>query len=135
MNTFVPFRLLDICNQQLVSGAKPVPDSAFSASSSYHKGSNTKDYTVARARINTTETKDSKGVLHLGAWSAQTLNVDQWIQVRPFGVPTPKTFFGYQNEQFYQVNFFTILSWETNVIFYIYIYMIDISNFSSNYSK
>lgn len=90
MNKSVPFRLLDICNQQLVSGVKPVPDSAFSASSSYHKGSNAKDYTVARARINTTETKDSKGVLHLGAWSAQNLNVDQWIQVRPFGVSTPK---------------------------------------------
>lgn len=73
---------LDICNQQLVSGVNPVPDSAFSASSAYHKGSTTKDYNVARARINTTETKDSKGVLHLGAWSAQNLNVDQWIQVR-----------------------------------------------------
>nr|XP_022322146.1 uncharacterized protein LOC111123822 isoform X3 [Crassostrea virginica] len=71
----------DICNQQLVSGVNPVPDSAFSASSAYHKGSTTKDYNVARARINTTETKDSKGVLHLGAWSAQNLNVDQWIQV------------------------------------------------------
>lgn len=122
MNTFVPFRLLDICNQQLVSGAKPVPDSAFSASSSYHKGSNTKDYTVARARINTTETKDSKGVLHLGAWSAQTLNVDQWIQVRPFGVPTPKTFFGYQNEQFYQVNCLLLHYHGRRMSFYIYIY-------------
>lgn len=105
MNTSVPFRLLDICNRQLVSGVKPVPDSAFSASSSYHKGSNAKDYTVARARINTTETKDSKGVLHLGAWSAQNLNVDQWIQVRPFGVSTPKKLFMYQNEQFYLVYF------------------------------
>lgn len=122
INTFVTFRLLDICNQQLVSGAKPVPDSAFSASSSYHKGSNTKDYTVARARINTTETKDSKGVLHLGAWSAQTLNVDQWIQVRPFGVPTPKTFFGYQNEQFYQVNFLLLHYHGRRMSFFIYIY-------------
>ncbi|XP_062614315.1 uncharacterized protein LOC134276051 isoform X2 [Saccostrea cucullata] len=78
----VPFAVGDdICNHQLVSGVNPVPDSAFSASSSYHKGSSAKDYTVARARINTTETKDSKGVLHLGAWSAQDLNVDQWIQV------------------------------------------------------
>lgn len=95
MNKFVFFCLLDICNQQLVLGVKLVFDLVFFVFFFYYKGSNVKDYIVVWVRINIIEIKDFKGVLYFGVWLVQNFNVDQWIQVRFFGVFIFKKFFMY----------------------------------------
>ncbi|KAJ8316372.1 hypothetical protein KUTeg_006386 [Tegillarca granosa] len=71
----------NVCDQYLVSGPNGVPDSAFNASSVYHVNDPKHVYGPERGRLNLTETKDSSGNTLIGAWSADKLDVNQYIQV------------------------------------------------------
>uniref|UniRef100_K1QGX0 Inactive carboxypeptidase-like protein X2 n=1 Tax=Magallana gigas TaxID=29159 RepID=K1QGX0_MAGGI len=69
------------CDEYLVSGTNPVPDSHITASSEYGTHDPKHDYSAARARINNTETKNPQGVTQMGAWTADILDKNQYIRV------------------------------------------------------
>ena len=69
------------CNDYLISGSNPVPDSSITASSVYGSSDPKHNYGPERARINATETKDAHGITQIGAWTAGVLDKNQFIKV------------------------------------------------------
>ncbi|KAL3884669.1 hypothetical protein ACJMK2_024787, partial [Sinanodonta woodiana] len=69
-----------VCNEDLVSGPNGIPDTKVSASSEFGVNDPTHDYSAPRGRLNTTEVTDASGVIHIGSWTAEKNDVDQWLQ-------------------------------------------------------
>ncbi|KAJ8320867.1 hypothetical protein KUTeg_002454 [Tegillarca granosa] len=70
-----------VCENQLVTGPFGVSDGQLSASSERNKNNSKEDYSAKRGRLQTLETKDNNGNTLMGAWSAETINNNQYLQV------------------------------------------------------
>ncbi|KAK3583066.1 hypothetical protein CHS0354_004011 [Potamilus streckersoni] len=69
-----------VCNDDLVSGLNGIPDTKITASSEFGVNDPTHDYSAPRGRLNTTEVTDSSGIVHIGSWTSEKNDVNQWLQ-------------------------------------------------------